>query len=95
MEKERSNPPQFSLILRLLGGGYLVYLAWGLRDSFRDGPLFIVAAAVFGIVGLALVIHAGLKLLRKEYTTGSAFAEETADCEVQSDEQDESNGAGH
>ena len=68
MNTGSNNPTQLSLFLRILGGGYLVYLAWGLRGAIQDSPLFQVAVIVFAAVGLLLVGHSGWKLLRKEYT---------------------------
>lgn len=62
-----STPPQFSLLLRLLGGGYLVYLAWDIRGAFSDGPLFILAAVVFVLVGGGLFAHSAWTLIRHEY----------------------------
>ncbi len=64
---EKTNPPQVSLLLRLLGGGYLLYLAWDLRGSLGDSPLFLIAVIVFAVVGVILVGHSGLTLLRHEY----------------------------
>lgn len=91
MKKERSKPPQFSLILRLLCGGYLLYTAWGLREAFQEGPYYIVFAIIFAGVGLALAVHSIVKLVRKEYTENKPLIptgedEESKDCEEQSDE---------
>lgn len=91
MKQERKNPNQVSLLLRLLCGGYLVYTAWDLRGAFQDSPLFIVAAIVFAVVGLAL---GGISLYQL-IKTGDFFdkpaaveeaAEESKDCEEQLDE---------
>ena len=38
--KEKPKPPQASLLLRILGGGYLVYLAWDLRAMVGESLLF-------------------------------------------------------
>lgn len=84
MNNQSVHPAQISLILRLLGGGYLMYLAWDLRGSVSDSPLFLVAVIVFAAVGLILVGHSAGKLLRKEYARDSDTAipeesEETTD----------------
>ena len=81
MGNKVNRPPQTSLYLRLLGGGYLVYLAWDLRDAVGENPLFWVAILVFGVVGFALAAHSLLKLIRKEY----AGAEEVSECEITED----------
>ncbi|MGM9590842.1 MAG: hypothetical protein ACI3V0_11845 [Faecousia sp.] len=67
MSNSSNNLPQVSLLLRLLGGGYLVYLAWDLRSAFSDGLIFIFAAAAFALVGGALLVHSIWKLARHEY----------------------------
>ena len=50
--------------LRLLGGGYLVYLAWDLRAAVRD-PLILVAVLVFGLAGAAVLGYTLLSLYRQ------------------------------
>ena len=62
-----AKPPQFSLLLRLLGGGYLVYLAYDLFKTSEGKWQFIAAAAVFGLVGGALFVHSLLTLVRSDY----------------------------
>ena len=50
---------QVTLLLRLVCGGYLLYLAWELREAVF-GPerqlAFILAAALFAVVGLLLCV---------------------------------------
>ena len=88
MSKNVSRPPQSSLYLRLLGGGYLVYLAWDLRGAIHDSPLFLIAVIVFGVVGAALLIHTILKFVRHEYIRNDPApeSENTEDCEERSDD---------
>ena len=62
-----SKPPQFSLLLRLLGGGYLVYLAYDLFKTSEEKWQFLAAAAVFGLVGGALFVHSLLTLVKSDY----------------------------
>ena len=68
----RSNqkPPQVSL-LRLLGGGYLVYLAYDLFKTSQGKVQFIAAAVVFALVGGALFIHSLLTLVKSDYFRNS------------------------
>ena len=88
MSKKVSRPPQSSLYLRLLGGGYLVYIAWDLRGAVGENPLFWIAILVFGIVGLFLAGESLWKLFRKEYAGAETTpeTENTEDCEERSDE---------
>ena len=59
------NPSQISLILRLLGGGYLLYLAWSLLSTADGNIVYILMAVFFALVG---VVHTLLKISRGEYT---------------------------
>lgn len=65
------KPPQFSLLLRLLGGGYLVYLAYDLFKTSQGKVQFIAAAVVFALVGGALFIHSLLTLVKSDYFRNS------------------------
>ncbi len=67
MNNSSKNPPQTSLLLRVFGGGYLMYLAWDMRSAFEDGLMYIIAAAVFAAVGAVLLTHSIWKLARHEY----------------------------
>ena len=63
-----NNPSQISLILRLLGGGYLLYLAWSLLGTADGNTVYILMAVFFGLVGAVLLLHTLLKISRGEYT---------------------------
>lgn len=90
MNKNANNAPQFSLILRLLCGGYLVYTAWDLRGAFQDRPHFIVFAAIFALVGLVLFGFSAWKLWENfricTAVTPKSEDDESNDSEEQSDE---------
>jgi threonine/homoserine/homoserine lactone efflux protein len=88
MSKNVSRPPQSSLYLRLLGGGYLVYIAWDLRGAVAENPLFWIAILVFGAIGIFLLAESIRKLIRKEYAGAENTAEQetTEDCEERSDD---------
>ena len=62
-----SKPPQASLLLRLLGGGYLVYLAYDLVKSSQGDWKFIAAAVLFALVGGARFLHSLLTLVKSDY----------------------------
>ena len=85
--REVSRPPQVSLILRLLGGGYLLYLAYGLLDAAADSLLYAAALAVFALAGTTLIAHSGWKLYRKEFARPDAAAQDETTSEEQTDEQ--------
>lgn len=65
--KDAPKPPQASLLLRILGGGYLVYLAWDLRASAGESLLFLAAIIVFAVVGLLLAVFSIRELLSSGY----------------------------
>jgi uncharacterized membrane protein YqjE len=71
-KKGSSNPPQSTLILRLVGGGYLVYLGYQMITelSMSSGVRNLVQVAamvIFLVVGTLLVGWSVKKLLRREY----------------------------
>ena len=66
--KGTGNPSQISLILRLLGGGYLLYLAWSLLGTADGNTVYILMAVFFGLVGAVLLLHTLQKISRGEYT---------------------------
>ena len=73
MEKENKPYTLMYLAARLFAGGYLLYTAWNLRDGIAESAFLIVAMVAFGIIGLWLVIQAGLKILKGDYEGGSPF----------------------
>lgn len=66
-DKNNASPPQSSLMLRLLGGGYLVYLAWDLANGNWTEPKIVIPAAVFGLVGAVLLVMTLRTLSRSAY----------------------------
>ncbi len=65
--KDAPKPPQASLLLRILGGGYLLYLAWDLRSTVGESLLFLAAVVVFALVGAALVYTSLKELITSGY----------------------------
>ena len=65
--KDTPKPPQASLLLRILGGGYLLYLAWDLRSTVGDGLLFLAAVIAFALIGAALVFFSVKELVTSGY----------------------------
>ena len=72
---------QVTLLLRLVCGGYLLYLAWELREAVV-GPerqlAFLLAAALFAVVGLLLCVFSLRGLIRKEYVMPSDEEEQNS-----------------
>ena len=88
MNNDTNKTTQTSLFLRLLGGGYLVYLAWGLRGGVQENPLFLIAAIVFGLIGAVLFSYSLLTMVREGHFRKDAIPEPetTEDCEERSDD---------
>ena len=79
MEKKKKKPllPKSSLIIRLVAGMYLIYLAYelamGLREVTTDAaPLGVSVGAiiVFAICGMVLSIASGKAFLKGEFQGG-------------------------
>lgn len=86
--KKKTLLPKSSLIIRLVAGMYLIYLAYelgmGLLDKTAEGaptPLIILAVIVFAIVGLILAIVSGKAFLKGEFQGGIMDVSENTDIE--------------
>ena len=92
--KESNSPPEFASILRILGGGYLIYLAWDLRSAIADSPLYLIAVLLFAAVGLALLVTSVRYLAGHRYFRNDEIEAEHSesddelmeDCEERSDD---------
>ena len=76
-DKKKTLVPKSTLVIRLIAGGYLIYLAYellmGLSAATADNAplgLSIGAAAVFVICGLVLVFFSGRDFLRGNFQGG-------------------------
>ena len=76
-DKKKVLFPKSTLIIRLIAGGYLVYLAYelliGLRNNTADSaPVAVTvgAAVLFAICGLILVVINGKDFLKGNYQGG-------------------------
>ena len=77
MKKNKPLLPKSSLIIRLVAGMYLIYLAYelgmGLLDATAEGaptPLIIFAVVAFAGVGLIITITSGKAFLTGEFQGG-------------------------
>lgn len=88
-DNKRPLTTKSSLIIRLIAGMYLIYLAYELfmgLNASEGAPkaLVIGAAAIFTIFGVILVIVSGKAFLKGEFQGGimdTSVAEDTADGE--------------
>lgn len=69
-KKSRKDPPptsQVTLLVRAILGAYLVYLAFDLRKDFSLSMVYIIAAAVFALIGAFLVISSVRRIFNGDY----------------------------
>jgi hypothetical protein len=80
-KKKRLTPT--SLGIRILIGGYLVYLAYTLIPAIQQAPdtkeliFWVAIVAIFSVVGGLAVIFSAKALLKGEYDKGEINEEET------------------
>ena len=86
MSEQNNTPPSSSLILRILGGIYLVYLAWDMRSAIPNGPLYIIPIIVFAVIGAVLAGHSIWTLSRHGYFPKTPETDSTEEMEDESDE---------
>ena len=66
-ENAKNVTPTFSYFIRILCGGYLVYLSYGLfTGEGADKPIILAAAGLFALVGIFLVVISVMGLLKKK-----------------------------
>lgn len=85
-KKKRPTDPQIIVVLRALGGAYLLYLAWGLREAaFSEGILFLLAMVFFALAGAVLLFFSVRQLYRRDFLyswqSPEDFDEEEAEAE--------------
>ena len=86
MSEQKNTPPSSSMILRILGGIYLVYLAWDMRSAIPNGPLYVIPIILFAVIGAALAGHSLWTLARHGYFRKSNETDSTEELEDESDE---------
>ena len=91
MEKKKNKPllPKSSLIIRLVAGMYLIYLAYeiamGLKESTGEGAPFgvsIAAIVVFAVCGILLAAVNGKAFLKGEFQGGIMDVSEAEEKET-------------
>ena len=74
-DKKKGLLPKSTLILRLIAGGYLIYLAFELfmgMESTEGAPIGVTlsAAFIFAVIGMVLVIFNGKSILKGNFQGG-------------------------
>ena len=86
MSNERNTPPQTSLLLRIFGGIYLLYLAWDMRQAAAGNPLYLIPIVIFAVVGIVLAVHSIRTLATHKYFRKDPETESSEDREDESNE---------
>ena len=88
MKNKKPLLPKSSLIIRLVAGMYLIYLAYelgmGLLDATGEGaptPLIIFAVIAFAVVGLFITVTSGRAFLKGEFQGGIMDVPESTETE--------------
>ncbi len=72
-------PTKFTLTVRALVGGYLLYTSYELIDSLASGEpkekvFFAIAMIAFTIIGIVLLFLSGKSLIKGKYQGGAMDA---------------------
>ena len=59
-----NKPNNFTLMLRILGGGNLIYLGGGLWQGAEGNTLYLLISAFFMLVGAILLLSSLLEISR-------------------------------
>lgn len=73
--KSQFRQTKFGLTMRMLVGAYLVYTSFSLFGNLEnhaggEKAFFIVAAVVFAVTGMFLVLHSGILCYKGAYVGG-------------------------
>ena len=89
--KQTRKLPQITLLFRAIAGGYMLYLAWGLRENIFSGdePLYALVAVLFFSAGVVLLVTSAIPLARGEFLRPGEEEEEGADEPADEEEETE------
>ena len=82
MNKFENSPPQAILYIRILAGGYLMYLAKNLYGDKPDGLLYWIPIIAFAVIGLCLLVNAVRALIRVNRQEAEEAARAAAEAEA-------------
>ena len=88
MRKFENAPPQAILYIRILAGGYLMYLAKGMYTEMPEGSLYRVPVLLFAVIGLVLVVVSIRQLIRVNKQEAEKAARAAAEAEAAAGEEE-------
>ena len=91
-KKKRPTDPQIIVVLRAVGGAYLLYLAWGLREAaFSEGIWFLLVMVLFAVAGVALLFFSIRQLYRRDFLYPGQSPEESGGEDAQEENTERGN----
>ncbi len=94
-KNNHKGPTQMNLYIRVLAGGYLVYLAYDIFNIMKSKPagsdfwLMVLFIVLFVAVGVLIVVFSIKSLIKKEYYDPNHEEEEQEPEEIQSSDDEE------
>lgn len=82
MRKFENAPPQAILYIRILAGGYLMYLAKGMYTEMPEGSLYWIPVLLFALIGLVLVVVSIRQLIQVNRQEAEEAARAAAEAEA-------------
>ena len=82
MNKFENSPPQAILYIRILAGGYLMYLAKNLYGEMPEGPFYWIPVAAFAVIGLSILAVSVRALIRVNKQEALEAARAAAEAEA-------------
>jgi len=77
------NPsPKAILYIRILAGGYLMYLSWGMFKERPEGPVALIPVLAFALIGLALLVVSIRQLIQANKQEAEEAARAAAEAEA-------------
>lgn len=69
-------PTQMNLVIRIVAGGYLLYLVYSMYKSFGEAQgaekfIFPAIAVLFAVIGAVIIVSALRAMVRGEYVGGA------------------------
>jgi len=82
MNKFENAPPQAILYIRILAGGYLMYLSKNLYNDMPEGPFYWIPVVAFAVIGLVLLVISIRQLIRVNKQEAEEAARAAAEAEA-------------
>lgn len=82
MNKFDKAPPQAIQYIRILAGGYLMYLAKGMYTDMPEGSFYWIPVLAFAVIGLVLLVVSIRQLIRVNRQEAEEAARAAAEAEA-------------